>query len=184
MRRHSTALTGNVWKVLTHYGIPKKLISIIQNSYEGMTCSVCCSTQWSTHRRLPWANQCETLLFTIAFPVPQCDWPDYETIHITKKKRNTMDIPVKTGRPGFCWWFVSPVPRTTADAAKDKYCGGTPSASRAEYPERKEQDHQSNSINAVSITMREETIEQVKHWAASMTHRVGQMQTLKAGLAK
>ena len=39
------------------------------------------------------------------------------------------------GRPvGFCWWFGSPVPHPTADARKDQHCGGTLSASRAEYP--------------------------------------------------
>ena len=29
-----------LWKLLRHFGIPKKITSIIQNSYEGMTCRV------------------------------------------------------------------------------------------------------------------------------------------------
>ena len=29
-----------LWKVLRHYGVPKKLVNIIKNSYEGMTCRV------------------------------------------------------------------------------------------------------------------------------------------------
>ena len=41
MRRHSTALSRNVfgsyWGI--RYGLPEKITSIIQNSYEGLTCS-------------------------------------------------------------------------------------------------------------------------------------------------
>ncbi len=29
-----------LWKILRHYGIPVKLINLIRNSYEGMTCRV------------------------------------------------------------------------------------------------------------------------------------------------
>ena len=53
--------------------------------------------------------------------------------HHKKIKWNMMDIPVTTGRPGFCRWFASPVPHTT-DATKDKYCCGTLNTSRTEYP--------------------------------------------------
>ena len=28
-----------LWKVLRHYGVPKKLVSMIKNSYEGISCS-------------------------------------------------------------------------------------------------------------------------------------------------
>ena len=29
-----------LWKVLRHYGVPKKLVNMIKNSYEGMSCRV------------------------------------------------------------------------------------------------------------------------------------------------
>ena len=32
--------TGCLWKLLRHYGIPEKIASIIENSYEGLACNV------------------------------------------------------------------------------------------------------------------------------------------------
>ena len=29
-----------LWKVLRHYGVPKKLVNMTKNSYEGMSCRV------------------------------------------------------------------------------------------------------------------------------------------------
>ena len=83
---------GCLWKLLRRYGIPEKITSIIQNSYEGWT-----SAQWSTHRCLPCANWCETRLSTVAFPVLPCDRLHFEAIHVTKKKWDTMDFPITTG---------------------------------------------------------------------------------------
>ena len=31
---------ATLWKLLRHYGVPKKLTNIIRNSYDGMTCRV------------------------------------------------------------------------------------------------------------------------------------------------
>ena len=29
-----------LWRLIRHYGIPEKITTIIQNSYEGLTCNV------------------------------------------------------------------------------------------------------------------------------------------------
>ena len=56
-----------LWKTLRHYGIPeKKIASIIQNSYEELTCNV-------MHNGQLCANWCQTRLSTVAFPFPPCD---------------------------------------------------------------------------------------------------------------
>ena len=74
----------------------------------------------------------ETRLLTIAFPVPPCDRLDYEAIHITKK-RNGIGLQSQLDGLDFAD-DSSPVSHPATDARKDQYCGGTLSASKAEYP--------------------------------------------------
>jgi len=40
---------GTLWKLLIHYGIPTKLVSLIKNSYEGTGCRVIHSGQLTKH---------------------------------------------------------------------------------------------------------------------------------------
>jgi len=40
---------GTLWKQLSHYGIPTKLVSLIKNSYEGTGCRVIHSEQLTKH---------------------------------------------------------------------------------------------------------------------------------------
>ena len=91
--------------ILEHYGVTKKITSIIQNSDKGLICSAQKLTdvfpeQSSIRLRL------SPFLFLLAI-----DWIMKQST--STKKWNMMDIPVTIGRPGFCRWFGSSVPHST-----------------------------------------------------------------------
>ena len=52
-----------LWKLLQHYGIPKKCISLIRNSYEDMACRI-------TNRLLHGEDRSEARMSSVTVPIP------------------------------------------------------------------------------------------------------------------
>ena len=75
----------NIWKLLRHCGIPEKIISIIRNSYSGMTCRVVCGHQlidaFQVKTRVRQGFLLSPFLFLLGV----------EDIHSPKGKWNSMD---------------------------------------------------------------------------------------------
>ena len=146
-----------LWKLVRHYRIPEKIINIIQNSYEGLTCIV------MNNGRLPCVKWCKTKLSSSFLFFLAIDWIMKQSTS-QKKKWNTMDIQATTGQHGFCWWFGSPVPHPTADARKDEYCAGTLNPSRLNIHRWKSKILKVHSTSTVSIILGLEAIENIYHF--------------------
>ena len=69
-----------LWKLLEHYGIPEKIITIIQQSYEGMTCRSS-GAQGPAFRLLQCHDWRSTRMPAITFPVSSCYRLDIEDHH-------------------------------------------------------------------------------------------------------
>ena len=109
---------------------------------------------------------------SLARPNTSCDRLDDETIHIAKGKFITIDIPVTTLRPGFCWWFGSLISHSAVQEKPNIVVEEHSVSLWLNIHRRKTKLLKVNSTSTASDTLGVEVIEEVE-WAASMKHRVG-----------
>ena len=73
-----------LWKVLRHYGVPKKLVNMIKNSYEGMSCRIIHEGQLTKNSEVRMGVRKACLLSPFLF-ILVIDWVMKTA---TKEKRN------------------------------------------------------------------------------------------------
>lgn len=80
-----------LWKLLRHYGIPSKLVSLIKSNYEGMTCRVIHEGQFSTQFRVRTGSD-RAVYYPVSFFAGHR--LDHENDNEAEKEWNPVDIVV------------------------------------------------------------------------------------------
>ena len=81
---------ATLWKPLKYYGIPKKIITIIQQSYEGM--SLQSGVQRPAFRLLQCHDSRSKRMLAIIFHVSSCYRLDFEDHHRGNKECNSVEF--------------------------------------------------------------------------------------------
>ena len=89
-----------LWKLLQHYGIPEKIITLIRNTYDGMTCKDTHADRLTESFQVKKGVRQGCLLSPFMFLVA-IDWI-MKTTTKKKKKWNPVDPLEPAGRFGFC----------------------------------------------------------------------------------
>ena len=87
------------WKPLKYYGIPKKIITIIQQSYEGMSCRVVHRDQLPDCFNVTTGLRQGYLLIPFMFVLVRLDFDDH---HRGNKEWNLVDPLVTAGGLRLC----------------------------------------------------------------------------------
>ena len=117
-----------LWKLLQHYGIPEKFITLIRNTYDGMTCKVTHAGRLTESFQVKTGVRQECLLSPFMFLVA-IDWI-MKTTTQKKKKWNPVDPLEPAGRFGFCRWPGPSITQSWADARENRSAKPSVSADR------------------------------------------------------
>ena len=79
-----------LWKVLRHYGVPKKLVNMIKNSYEGMSCRVIHEGQLTKNFEVMTGVRQGGML-TVTIPLHSSHRLGHENSNQGETKRNPVD---------------------------------------------------------------------------------------------
>ncbi|VDO89804.1 unnamed protein product [Schistosoma margrebowiei] len=69
-----------LWKLLRHYGVPQKIVNIIQISYDGLHCKIVHEGQLTKSFEIK--NRCQERLFTFTLSLSPGDRLDHEDVNI------------------------------------------------------------------------------------------------------
>ena len=125
-----------MWKLLRHYGVPKKIISLIQCTFQDMSCKTAHTGQLSESFEVKIGVRQGCLLSPFLFLLV-IDWI-MKTTTTGRSKRYTVDTLDTARRPRLRWWPGAPVTQSQPDAGQDHSPGDHISRDRAQDQQKED----------------------------------------------
>nr|KAG5704999.1 hypothetical protein BaRGS_022841 [Batillaria attramentaria] len=119
-----------LWKLLRHYGVPGKIISLIQCTYQDMSCRI--AHRWPVVRKLRGEDRSPPGMPVVPVSLPPGHRLDHEDHYSRQEKRDTVDTPGRSWMTSTSWTTWRSCLTATADAGQDYVPGSHISRNRAQ----------------------------------------------------